>query len=53
MMTLAFALLAVTVFFLWWGKAQWGWAAVMVALIIGIVIFVGDVDFTQNLGIQL
>jgi hypothetical protein len=38
---------------LWWSKAQWGWAAVMVALIIGIVIFVGDVDFTQNLGIQL
>jgi len=53
MMTLAFALLAVTAFFLWWGKAQWGWAVVMVALIIGIVIFVGDVDFTQNLGIQL
>ena len=53
MMTLAFALLAVTVFLLWWGKAQWGWAAVMIALIIGIVIFVGDVDFTQNLGIQL
>ena len=53
MMTLSFSLLAVTVFSLWWGKAQWGWAAVMVALIIGIVIFVGDVDFTQNLGIQL
>ena len=53
MMMLAFALLAVTAFFLWSGKAQWGWAVVMVALIIGIVIFVGDVDFTQNLGIQL
>ena len=53
MMTLAFALLAVATFFLWWRKAKWGWAVVMAALILGIVIFVGDVDFTQNLGIQL
>lgn len=53
MMTLAFALLAVTAFFLWWRKAKWGWALVMVVLILGIVIFVGDADFTQNLGIQL
>lgn len=53
MMTLAFALLAVAAFFLWWRKATWGWAVVMAVLILGIVIFVGDVDFTQNLGIQL
>lgn len=53
MMTLTFALLAVSSFFLWWQKAQWGWVAVLAALVLGIVIFNGDVDFTQNLGIQL
>lgn len=53
MMTLAFALLAVSSFLLWWRKAQWGWAVVLAALVLGIVIFNGDVDFTQNLGIRL
>lgn len=53
MMTLTFALLAVSSFFLWWRKAQWGWVAVLAALVLGIVIFSGDVDFSQNLGIRL
>ncbi len=53
MMTLTFALLAVSSFFLWWRKAQWGWVAVLAALVLGIVIFSGDVDFSQDLGIQL
>ena len=53
MMTLAMLLLTVSVFFLWWRKAQWGWATVIAALIVGIVIFVQDVDFSTNLGIQL
>ena len=53
MMTLAMALLAVSVFFLWWRKARWGWLTVMAALIVGTVIFFQDVDFASNLGIQL
>jgi hypothetical protein len=53
MMTLTFALLAVSSFFLWWRKAQWGWVAVLAALVLGLVIFNGDVDFSQNLGIRL
>ena len=53
MMTLAMLLLAVSVFLLWWHKARWGWLTVMAALIVGIVIFFQDVDFTTNLGIQL
>ena len=53
MMTVAIALLAVSCFFLWVRKAQWAWTLVMAALIIGIVIFVTDVDFSANLGIQL
>jgi hypothetical protein len=53
MMTLTYALLAAAAFLLWWRKAEWGWAAVLVALALGIVIFVGDVDFSQELGIRL
>ena len=53
MMTVTFGLLAVSSFFLWWRKAEWGWAAVMIALILGIVIFMGDVDFSSKLGVQL
>jgi hypothetical protein len=53
MMTVTFGLLAVSSFFLWHRKAEWGWAAVMIALILGIIIFMGDVDFSTNLGIQL
>ncbi len=53
MMTLTFATLAVSSFFLWWRKAQWGWVAVLAALVLGLVIFNGDVDFSQNLGIRL
>lgn len=53
MMTSTWALLAISCFFLWQRKAQWGWALVMAALIIGIIIFVRDVDLTANLGIQL
>ena len=53
MMTLTFGLLAVSSFFLWWRQAQWGWVAVLAALVLGIVIFSGDVDFSQDLGIRL
>lgn len=53
MMTLTFALLAVSSFFLWWRKAQWGWVAVLAALVLGLVVFSGDVDFSQNLGVRL
>lgn len=53
MMTLAFGLLAVSSYFLWRRKARWGWTLAIASLILGIVIFVGDVDFSSNLGIQL
>ena len=53
MMTVTFGLLAVSCFFLWRREAQWGWAVVMIALILGIVIFMGDVDFSSKLGVQL
>jgi drug/metabolite transporter (DMT)-like permease len=53
MMTSILALLALSSYFLWRRKAHWGWAAVMAALLIGIVIFVRDVDFTSSLGVQL
>ena len=53
MMTVAFGLLAVICFFLWRREAQWGWAVVMIVLILGIVIFMGDVDFSSKLGVQL
>lgn len=53
MMTLTMALLTVSSFFLWWGKARWGWLTVMAALILGIIIFAQDFDFLWNLGIQL
>jgi hypothetical protein len=53
MMTLTTGLLAVGAFFLWWRKARWGWAVVMAALAIGIIIFVRDVGFSANLGVQL
>ena len=52
MMTLTFALLAGNCFFLLRRKAKWGPAVVMAALVIGVVIFVRDVDFAANLGIQ-
>jgi MYXO-CTERM domain-containing protein len=53
MMTLAFGLIALSLFFLWRRRTRWGWAAVMVALVLGIIIFMGDVDFTSKLGVQL
>ena len=53
MMTLAMLLLTVSSFLLWWRKARWGWLTVMAALIVGIIIFVQDVDFNSSLGIQL
>ena len=53
MMTLTMALLTVSSFFLWWRKARWGWLTVMAALIVGIIIFVQDIDFSSSLGIQL
>lgn len=53
MMTAAMILLTVSCIFLWWNKAQWAWLPVMAALLIGIIIFVNDVDFSSSLGIQL
>lgn len=53
MMTVTFGLFAVSSFFLWWRKARWGWALVMAALALGVIIFVQDVDFSSPLGIQL
>jgi len=53
MMTLTLGLLTLSSYFLWRRKAQWGWAAVMAALLIGLVIFMRDVDFTASLGVQL
>ena len=52
MMTVTFGLLAAGCIALW-RRARWGWALVMAALVLGIVVFVGDVDFSSNLGIQL
>jgi drug/metabolite transporter (DMT)-like permease len=53
MMTLTWVLLAVSCYFLWRREARWGWAVVVAALIVGIIIFTRDVDFTTNLGVQL
>jgi len=53
MMTAAMVLLTISCIFLWWQKAQWVWLPVLAALIIGTIIFVQDVDFSTNLGIQL
>jgi len=53
MTTLAFALIAASCFFLWRGGAVWSWVLVLVALTVGGLVFVGDVDFGTPLGIQL
>ena len=53
MMTLANLLLALASYFVLRRNASWGLAAVIAVLAIGIVIFVRDVDFASNLGIQL
>ncbi len=53
MMTLSLALLSVGCFFLWRRQSHWVWITVVVALAIGIAIFVQDVDFHTDLGVQL
>ena len=53
MMTAAMSLLTVGCIALWWKKSRWAWWTVVLALVIGVVIFVQDVDFSSNLGIQL
>jgi len=53
MTTVTFALIAASCFFLWRGGAAWSWALVLVALAIGGLVFVGDVDFSTKLGLQL
>ncbi len=53
MMTLAFALLAVNSFFLLRRKAPFGAMVAVAALVVGVIIFMGDVDFASDLGIQL
>ena len=53
MTTLAFLIVAIGAVALWWRRAAWSWASVLVALAVGIAIFFGDVDFSQHLGIQL
>ena len=52
MTTITYALLAVACVLLW-RRVQWSWALVMAALILGIIVFVHDVDFSSNLGVQL
>ena len=52
MMTVTYALLAIASILLW-RRVQWSWALVMAALVLGIVIFMQDVDFSSNLGVQL
>jgi hypothetical protein len=52
MMTVTYGLLALASILLW-RRVRWGWTLVMAALILGIVVFVQDVDFSTNLGIQL
>jgi hypothetical protein len=53
MMTLANLLLAIASLLVLRGNAGWASAAIIAVLVIGIVIFVHDVDFASNLGIQL
>ena len=53
MMTLAHALLAIGAYFLWRHGSRWGWNAVMLALMLGGVIFMRDVDFSSALGVRL
>ena len=53
MMTVAFGLLAVSSYVLWRRKAGWGWGLVMAALVLGLIVFARDVDFSANLGLQL
>lgn len=53
MMTLAYALIALSTFFLWRRQSRWGWMVMLIVLCLGITIFVRDVDFSSNLGIQL
>jgi hypothetical protein len=53
MTTLAFGLIAASCFFLWRRSAAWSWALVLLALAVGGLVFVGDVDFSTQLGLQL
>ncbi len=52
MMTVTYALLAASCILLW-RRVRWSWTLVIAALLIGIGAFVGDVDFSSSLGIQL
>jgi hypothetical protein len=51
MMVLTFLLIAIASFALL-KKAQWAWMLVMVALLVALGIFINDVDFSTNLGLQ-
>jgi hypothetical protein len=51
MMVLTFLLISIASIALL-KKAQWGWILVMVALLVALGIFVNDVDFSTNLGLQ-
>lgn len=53
MTTLAFALIAAASYLLWRRDGAWSWPLVVAALIVGAVVFIGDVDFSSKLGIQL
>ena len=53
MMTIAYGLVAVSSFFLWWRRSHWGWLIILLVLCLGMTIFVRDVDFSTNLGVQL
>lgn len=51
MMTVTYGLLTVACFLLW-RRVRWSWTLVMAALVLGIIVFVRDVDFSSNLGLQ-
>lgn len=53
MMTLTFGLIAAGSFVLWRRRSPSAWLWVMAALILGVVIFAGDVDLGTRLGVQL
>ena len=53
MTTLAFTLIAVASFLLRRRDGARAWPLVLAALIVGAIVFVGDVDFSSKLGIQL
>lgn len=50
---MAHGLIALSAYFLWRNNARWGWMTILLVLVLTIVIFMRDVDFSSNLGVQL